>query len=86
MADREKLLSKSNFMLGCDCPVKLKYFKSCYQSLNNANSFLEFFADGGFMVEALARALFDDGVWVVPNSGETPEQATARLMAVPDHR
>ena len=35
------------------------------------------------MVEALARALFDDGVWVVPQAGETPEQATARLMAVP---
>ena len=70
-------------MLGCDCPVKLKYFKSGYPSLNNANSFLEFFADGGFMVEALARALFDNGVWVVPQAGETPEQATARLMAVP---
>lgn len=34
------------------------------------------------MVEALARALFDNGVWVVPQAGETPEQATARLMAV----
>ncbi|MFM8836068.1 MAG: DUF2779 domain-containing protein, partial [Actinomycetota bacterium] len=77
------MLSKSNFMLGCDCPVKLKYFKLGYPSLNNSNSFLEFFADGGFMVEALARALFDDGVWVVPLDGETPEQATARLMAVP---
>ena len=83
MTDREKLLSKSNFLLGCDCPVKLKYFKSGYPSLNNANSFLEFFADGGFMVEALARALFDNGVWVVPQPGETPEQATARLMSVP---
>ena len=80
MTDRETLLSKSNFLLGCDCPVKLKYFKSGYPSLNNANSFLEFFADGGFMVEALARALFDNGVWVVPQAGETPEQATARLM------
>ena len=83
MVSREKLLSKSNFLLGCDCPVKLKYSKSGYPSLNNSNSFLEFFADGGFMVEALARALFDDGVWVVPEAGETPEQATARLMAVP---
>ena len=83
MTDREALLSKSNFLLGCDCPVKLKYFKSGYPSLNNANSFLEFFADGGFMVEALARALFDNGVWVVPQAGETPEQATARLMSVP---
>ena len=83
MTGREALLSKSNFLLGCDCPVKLKYFKSGYPSLNNANSFLEFFADGGFMVEALARALFDDGVWVVPQAGETPEQATARLMSVP---
>ena len=35
------------------------------------------------MVEALARALFADGVWIVPNSNETPEQATARLLAVP---
>ncbi len=83
MVSREKLLSKSNFLLGCDCPVKLKYSKSGYPSLNNSNSFLEFFADGGFMVEALARALFDDGVWMVPEAGETPEQATARLMAVP---
>ena len=83
MVSREKLLSKSNFLLGCDCPVKLKYSKSGYPSLNSSNSFLEFFADGGFMVEALARALFDDGVWMVPEAGETPEQATARLMAVP---
>ena len=83
MTDRETLLSKSNFLLGCDCPVKLKYLKSGYPSIINANSFLEFFADGGFMVEALARALFDDGVWVVPQTGETPEQATARLMSVP---
>ncbi|NDB27797.1 MAG: DUF2779 domain-containing protein, partial [Actinobacteria bacterium] len=57
--------------------------KSGYPSIINANSFLEFFADGGFMVEALARALFDDGVWVVPQRGETPEQATTRLMSVP---
>jgi len=77
------MLSKSNFLLGCDCPVKLKYFKLGYPALNNPNSFLEFFADGGFMVEALARALFDDGVWVVPLDDETPEQATARLMALP---
>ena len=35
------------------------------------------------MVEALARALFDDGAWVMPQAGETPEQATARLMSVP---
>jgi hypothetical protein len=83
MTNREALLSKSNFLLGCDCPVKLKYFKLGYPSINDANSFLEFFADGGFMVEALARALFDNGVWVVPQPNETPEQATARLMSAP---
>ncbi len=76
------MLSKSDFLLGCDCPVKLKYSKSGYPSLNNSNSYLEFFADGGFMIEALARALFDGGVWVVPQAGETPEQATERLIAV----
>ena len=35
------------------------------------------------MVEALARALFADGIWVTPNSGESPEQATERLLAIP---
>lgn len=83
MTDRAKLLSKSNFLLGCDCPVKLKYFKSGYPSLTKSSSYLEFFADGGFMVEGLARALFPTGLWIQPNVGETPELATARMLEVP---
>lgn len=47
------------------------------------NAFLEFFADGGFMIEALARTLFVNGQWINPKAGETAEQATARMLAVP---
>ncbi|NQV97180.1 MAG: DUF2779 domain-containing protein [Acidimicrobiaceae bacterium] len=83
MTDRAKLLSKSNFLLGGDCQVKLKYFKSGYPSVDESNSYLEFFADGGFMVEALARALFPSGLWIQPNAGETPESATARMLESP---
>ena len=83
MTDRAKLLSKSNFLLGCDCPVKLKYFKSGYPSAVSSDSYLEFFADGGFMVEALARALFPTGLWIQPDASETPESATARMLDVP---
>ena len=83
MTDRAKLLSKSNFLLGGDCPVKLKYFKSGYPSLTKSGSYLEFFADGGFMVEALARALFPTGLWIQPDASETPESATARMLDVP---
>ena len=50
-------LTKSNFKLGCDCPFKLKYYKAKYPSTLQDNEMLEFFAEGGFMVEAIAHAV-----------------------------
>ena len=50
-------LTKSNFKLGCDCPFKLKYYKAKYPSTLHDNEMLEFFAEGGFMVEAIAHAV-----------------------------
>lgn len=35
------------------------------------------------MIEALARTLFVNGQWINPKAGETAEQATARMLAVP---
>ena len=50
-------LTKSNFKLGCDCPFKLRYYKAKYPSTLQDNEMLEFFAEGGFMVEAIAHAV-----------------------------
>jgi len=50
-------LSKSDFMLGNECPFKLKYKKAGFPSSREDDPFAEFFAQGGFMVEALAHAV-----------------------------
>ena len=52
-----ELLSKSDFMLGKECPFKLKYKKAGYPSTRADDPFAAFFAKGGFMVEALAHAV-----------------------------
>ena len=50
-------LTKSDFKLGCDCPFKLKYKKADYPNTLKDNDMLEFFAEAGFMVEAIAHAV-----------------------------
>ncbi len=50
-------LTKSNFKLGMECKQKLKYYKAKYPSSLQDNDMLEFFAEGGFMVEAIAHAV-----------------------------
>jgi len=44
-------------MLGYDCPFKLKYRKAGYPDSLHDNEMLEFFAEAGFMVEAIAHAV-----------------------------
>jgi hypothetical protein len=50
-------LTKSNFKLGSECLFKLKYYKAKYPSSSQDNEMLKFFANGGFMVEAIAHAV-----------------------------
>ena len=50
-------LTKSNFKLASECKQKLKYYKAKYPSTLQDNEMLEFFAEGGFMVEAIAHAV-----------------------------
>ena len=52
-------LTKSDFKVGYDCPFKLKYKKLKYPSTLQDNDMLEFFAEAGFMVEAIAHAVME---------------------------
>ncbi|MFZ9844111.1 MAG: DUF2779 domain-containing protein [Ilumatobacteraceae bacterium] len=52
-------LTKSDFKLGCDCPFKLKYKKAGYPNNLKDNEMLDFFAEAGFMVEAIAHAVME---------------------------
>lgn len=54
-------LTKSDFTSTRDCPTKLFFKKQHYPSLAEDSPYLEFLADGGYMVEKMARLLYPEG-------------------------
>ena len=60
-----KVLSKSRFKLGLECPNKLFYTgKKEYANKKVDDPFLEALAQGGFQVEEFARMHYPDGVLI----------------------
>lgn len=57
-----KTLSKSDFKLARDCPAKLTWRERGYPDTIDSNAYLALLAEGGYMVEQLARLLFPEGV------------------------
>lgn len=57
-----RVLSKSRFKLGLECPNKLFFTgKKSYANNKDDDSFMEALAEGGFQVEELARMSFPEG-------------------------
>ena len=54
-------LTKNDFIAARSCQTKLYYKKLGYPSLSDDDPYLEFLADGGYMVETMAKLLFPDG-------------------------
>lgn len=66
-----RLLTKSKFKLGLECPNKLYYTgKNDYVNTKKEDPFLEALAQGGFQVEELARMHYPDGVLIEGNPWE----------------
>ncbi|MES2125571.1 MAG: DUF2779 domain-containing protein [Gemmatimonadota bacterium] len=57
-----RTLSKSDFKLASSCPTKLFYKEHGYPQATDGNPYIEMLADGGYMVEQLARLLYPDGI------------------------
>ena len=55
-----KRLTKSNYKLARDCPTKLYYKKKKYPSTKDKDEFLNLLADGGYMVEWIAKLIHGD--------------------------
>src|SRR5690606_37634429 len=63
-----KVLSKSRFKLGLECPNKLYYTgKDEYANSKKEDPFLEALAQGGFQVEELARMHYTNGILIEGN-------------------
>ncbi|WOD43175.1 DUF2779 domain-containing protein [Hwangdonia lutea] len=66
-----KLLTKSRFKLGLECPNKLYYTrKKEYANTKQEDPFLQALAQGGFQVEELARMHYPNGVLIEGNDGD----------------
>ena len=57
-----RTLSKSDFNLACTCAAKLFFRENGYPDNRDMNPYLALLAEGGYMVEALAKAKYVDGV------------------------
>jgi hypothetical protein len=59
---RTRTLSKSDFILACKCPAKLYFRENGYPDARQHDAFLSMLADGGYMVEALAKARYPHAI------------------------
>ena len=61
-----RVLTKSRFKLGLECPNKLYYThkEEEYANTKSSNPFLEALASGGFQVEELARMHYPNGILI----------------------
>ncbi|MDQ6770340.1 MAG: DUF2779 domain-containing protein [Gemmatimonadota bacterium] len=57
-----RTLSKSDFKLARGCDAKLFFRENSYPDNRDMNPYLALLAEGGYMVEALAKAKYVDGV------------------------
>jgi len=72
-------LSKSDFKVARTCATKLYYKKLRYPSAHDDDPYLQFLADGGYMVEAIARLCYPGAVEVGFDAG--PEASAEETMA-----
>lgn len=58
-------LTKSDFKVAFDCATRLYYRKREYPTSGDDNEYLRFLADGGFMVEFIAKTRYAGGIDLV---------------------
>ncbi len=81
LPDRVHTLSKSDFKLARSCATKLYYRELGYPTTLEDDEYLELLAEGGYMVELLAKQLFPEGVTMAYGRGSAEAQAAAAATA-----
>ncbi len=81
---KNKLLSKSDFILARDCAKKLVYKKKGYATSNDTDEYMQMLAQGGYVVGKMTTLLYADGIEIEGNTQEAVERTT-ELMNKKDH-
>jgi hypothetical protein len=71
-------LSKTDFKVARTCATKLYYRKLGYPSMLQDDDYLQFLADGGYMVETIAKLCEPEGVEIGFDDG--PEVAAENTL------
>ena len=75
-------LTKSDFKAAFDCRTKLYYRKNSYPTSIDENEYIQFLADGGFMIETVAKAQYPLGIdLVAERDPQTALKRTQELIA-----
>src|SRR5437667_11660785 len=72
-------LSKTDFKVARTCATKLYYRKLAYPSMLDEDEYLQFLADGGYMVETIAKLCESDGIEIGFDEGA--EQSAEKTMS-----
>ena len=74
------MLSKSDFQIASTCSKKLVYKKASFETMNDANEYMEMLAQGGHIVAKYAQLTFTDGVEVKGESLDVAIAETKKLI------
>ena len=75
-------LTKSDFKACFDCRTKLFYRKNGYPTSIDDNEYIQFLADGGFMIETIAKAQYPHWIdLVAERDPQTALEKTQQLIA-----
>jgi uncharacterized protein DUF2779 len=77
-------LSKTDFKIARTCATKLYYRRLGYPSTRDDDEYLQFLADGGYMVEAIAKLLYPEGIEIGFDKGPD-ESATETMRLLQTH-
>ena len=78
-------LSKSDFKVAQTCPTKLYYKKQRYPSVYDDDEYLMLLAEGGYMVEKIAKLLYPEGKEIgFDKSHEIAAQETMEALKAKD--
>ncbi|MDQ6717695.1 MAG: hypothetical protein M3Z17_05010, partial [Gemmatimonadota bacterium] len=76
-----RTLSKSDFKAACECPTKLYYREMHYPSTKESDDYLHMLAEGGYMVETVAKLMHPAGR-AMEYGGDAVENARATREAL----
>src|SRR4051794_117598 len=74
------MLSKSDFQIASTCSKKLVYKKASFETMNDANEYMEMLAQGGYIVSKYAQLTFPGAVEVKGESIDAVIAETKKLI------